>query len=123
MDNGFALAEKNAESSCNYTAAKVTCKAVATGNLSPLSEQQFVDCDTVGSPRWDHGQRLRLRREERHVHGHFRPGIQGCVDRQRADIDVAIEANQSSFLVFSVQRMANSAECREARTPRSDAAE
>ena len=41
----------------------------ATGNLSTVSEQQVVDCDTVGSPRCAREQRRRLRREERRVHG------------------------------------------------------
>ena len=76
---------------CSCTATKGTCKGlelnnawfIATGNMSLLSEEQVVDCDTVA---WcAHGQRLRLRREERHV-------LQGCVHRQRAGIDDTIEA-------------------------------
>ena len=49
--------------------------------------------------------------EKNSMHGHFRPGIQGCVHQQRAGFDVAIEADQSSFLVFNVQRGVNRELC------------
>ena len=42
---------------------------IAAGNMSLLSEQQRVDCDTVDSAWCAHEQQFRFRREERHVHG------------------------------------------------------